>query len=141
MKITEMKEIVDRLQMLLDDPQEGLFTWHQFLGESMDKLVKGWLGEHHAEAIEALLWSVLAGSVDYNDRVPRGFGNWQGWEEACFNMLEMLPETPLRQAAKAMLAAEAEYRGESAKEWNRDELHAARRPFVDELRKALRGQK
>ena len=42
MNLEELKERIDKIHNLLSDPQPGLFTWCQFLGEQMNELCSEW---------------------------------------------------------------------------------------------------
>lgn len=40
----DLKEEVDKLKSLLDDPQPGLMSWYACLDERMKSLIKMWTG-------------------------------------------------------------------------------------------------
>ena len=49
MDIEAMKKEVDMLQKLLEAEQTGLFTWHEFLHEKMEKLCLLYYGDKFPE--------------------------------------------------------------------------------------------
>lgn len=46
MTIQELQDKVNRLHTLLNDPQEGLFSWNLAVGNAMNDLVNGWLNQN-----------------------------------------------------------------------------------------------
>ena len=40
MTVNELKEEAKKLVSLLEDPQPGLFTWCEFLNDTLDNIVK-----------------------------------------------------------------------------------------------------
>lgn len=42
MKIDEFKSRIARIKKLLDEPEPGLFTWHEILGIEMTQLIERW---------------------------------------------------------------------------------------------------
>lgn len=49
MQLPELKERINKIKALLDDPQEGHMTWCEALGWQMTELIQRWQGQKNGE--------------------------------------------------------------------------------------------
>lgn len=52
MDIQKLQEESQRFKSLMDSPEPGLFTWHGFLKERVDNIIRWYYGEAALEAIQ-----------------------------------------------------------------------------------------
>lgn len=43
--LEQLKDNVNKLKQLLDDPQPGLYMWNSFVAERIENIYKLWYGE------------------------------------------------------------------------------------------------
>jgi hypothetical protein len=46
MKLEEVKEIVDKLHKLFEEPEYGLYVWHMAVADNVQRLCDGWIGSN-----------------------------------------------------------------------------------------------
>lgn len=63
-----------------------------------------------AERAESLLIPAIVAALDFNDRIPRGFGNWRNWTDVGKALIDALPNGQLKTATVNLIAAESDYR-------------------------------
>ncbi len=49
MKLEEVKEIVDKLHKLFEEPEYGLYSWHKAVADNVQRLCDGWIGSKEDE--------------------------------------------------------------------------------------------